>query len=236
MRSEINTEQQRNQEYSDRLISESSIPAASPYTFRKVPSPTVVTSTTATRDKPTTITTNEMTAGAAGETTVPIEQIGIEPATSNAVDMAKISSQGVSTEQDSAKVTTTNAVETATVLTSDKKSRWIVPTDSPIIARFDKQGEYKGSATLRFGSSKGDTIVAVESGVVSFAGSVAGKNYVTIDHSHGLRSTYSVIEPLVNKGESVVAGQTIAVASGEIGLTARDDTGRYLDPEEFLPS
>jgi murein DD-endopeptidase MepM/ murein hydrolase activator NlpD len=88
----------------------------------------------------------------------------------------------------------------------------------------------------------GTDVLAPASGVVSFAGSVAGGLFVTIDHGGGLRSTSSwVSELLVREGEVVAAGQPVARSGGghpggtlpHVHFGVRLD-GAYVDPLEYL--
>ena len=57
------------------------------------------------------------------------------------------------------------------------------------------------------------SIVAPADGVVTFAGPVGGRLFLTIDHGSGLESTYSWLTSalLVRKGDVVVRGQPIAL-------------------------
>jgi murein DD-endopeptidase MepM/ murein hydrolase activator NlpD len=86
------------------------------------------------------------------------------------------------------------------------------------------------------------TVVAAAGGTVSFAGSVAGDLFVSIDHPNGLRTTYSFLSLVeVKKGQVVTQGQEVARSGGchtgsaegclHFGLK-RGDT--YLDPEPYL--
>ncbi|HEY5820686.1 MAG TPA: peptidoglycan DD-metalloendopeptidase family protein [Propionibacteriaceae bacterium] len=60
----------------------------------------------------------------------------------------------------------------------------------------------------------GQSVLAASSGVVSFAGSVAGKGVVTIDHGGGLSTTYESIRPRVSVGAAVATGDVIGVIRG----------------------
>jgi murein DD-endopeptidase MepM/ murein hydrolase activator NlpD len=57
-----------------------------------------------------------------------------------------------------------------------------------------------------------DAVVwAAGSGVVRFAGPVAGRGVVSIDHPGGLRTTYEPLTPLVSAGDPVAAGDLIGL-------------------------
>lgn len=93
-------------------------------------------------------------------------------------------------------------------------------------------------------------VLAPAGGTVLFAGPVAGRPVLSIDHGGGLRTTYEPVRATVRAGESVRAGETVAhlvarhpgcpidaclhwgarVASG--GPSGDDD--EYLDPMELL--
>jgi hypothetical protein len=88
----------------------------------------------------------------------------------------------------------------------------------------------------------GAPVYAAGVGTVSFAGQVAGRGVVAIDHGNGLRTTYEPVQPSVRGGEPVRAGDAIGMvastprhcgASGCLhwGLRRAD---RYLDPLSLL--
>lgn len=52
-------------------------------------------------------------------------------------------------------------------------------------------------------------VLAAGPGVVVFAGQVAGRGVVSIDHDGGLRTTYEPVTPTVPAGTQVFAGQPI---------------------------
>lgn len=79
-------------------------------------------------------------------------------------------------------------------------------------------------------------------GTVVFAGRVAGRGVVSVDHANGLRTTYEPVEPAAEVGETLAAGQTLGTLSaGHPGCPAaaclhwglrRGDA--YLDPLALL--
>jgi murein DD-endopeptidase MepM/ murein hydrolase activator NlpD len=80
----------------------------------------------------------------------------------------------------------------------------------------------------------GEAILAVASGTVAFAGSIAGKPVVSIDHG-SVRTTYEPVISKVSVGERVVLGQVIGVLG--IGGHCRGclhwglrEGKNYLDP------
>jgi murein DD-endopeptidase MepM/ murein hydrolase activator NlpD len=81
-------------------------------------------------------------------------------------------------------------------------------------------------------------VLAAGDGVVVFAGMVAGRPVVSIDHADGLRTTYEPVDPSVAAGQRVARGSRIgALAAGHAGCPReaclhwglrRGET--YLDP------
>ena len=83
----------------------------------------------------------------------------------------------------------------------------------------------------------GQRVRASGDGVVVFAGTVAGKPVVSIDHPGGLRTTYEPVRAAVGAGERISAGDTIGtLVTGHPGCAdpclhwgVRRDR-LYLDP------
>ncbi|TFV63445.1 UNVERIFIED_ORG: M23 family metallopeptidase [Bacillus sp. AZ43] len=90
--------------------------------------------------------------------------------------------------------------------------------------------------------SPGSAVVAAGDGVVVFAGMVAGRPVVSIDHAGGLRTTYEPVETAVLAGQRVARGSRIgSLATGHAGCPGeaclhwglrRGET--YLDPMSLL--
>jgi murein DD-endopeptidase MepM/ murein hydrolase activator NlpD len=89
----------------------------------------------------------------------------------------------------------------------------------------------------------GTTVTAVEGGTVRFAGPVAGRGVVSIEHADGLVSTYEPVTAQVTGGDRVVTGQVIGELEAEgpshcgdricLHLGARRGLD-YQDPEPLL--
>ena len=61
-----------------------------------------------------------------------------------------------------------------------------------------------------------EPVVAAANGVVTFAGTVAGRAWVTLQHADGIRTTYGALTDLrVRRGEVVVRGQLLGDAAGD---------------------
>jgi hypothetical protein len=64
----------------------------------------------------------------------------------------------------------------------------------------------------------GQEVLAADAGVVVFAGLVAGRPVLSVDHDGGLRTTYEPVEPKVAVGEQVYRGQVLGtVLAGHPG-------------------
>jgi murein DD-endopeptidase MepM/ murein hydrolase activator NlpD len=71
----------------------------------------------------------------------------------------------------------------------------------------------------------GAPVLAAGPGTVVFAGPVAGRMVVSIDHAGGLRSTYEPVSPLVRAGEVVAGGQQIGTLQPGHGTPGAADSG-----------
>jgi murein DD-endopeptidase MepM/ murein hydrolase activator NlpD len=90
--------------------------------------------------------------------------------------------------------------------------------------------------------SPGAPVLAAGDGVVVFAGLVAGRPVVSVDHADGLRTTYEPVDASVGAGQAVARGSPIGtLALGHAGCPAsaclhwglrRGET--YLDPLGLL--
>lgn len=87
----------------------------------------------------------------------------------------------------------------------------------------------------------GQPVAAIGPGTVTFAGMIAGRGVVVVDHG-SLRSTYEPVAPRVKRSESVAAGQVIATLAAvqshcppqaclHLGVRRGDD---YIDPLTLL--
>jgi murein DD-endopeptidase MepM/ murein hydrolase activator NlpD len=99
-----------------------------------------------------------------------------------------------------------------------------------------------GHRGLDLATEVGHRVQAVEAGVVTHAGVVAGRGSVTVTHAGGLSSTYEPLSPSVVAGEHVSAGQLLGLVAPGSG-TSRAHCGSavclhlgarrehtYLDP------
>jgi len=121
---------------------------------------------------------------------------------------------------------------------------WTWPVVGPVIRAFDPPDTPFGSGHrgIDIAAPVGTPVHAAAGGVVTFAGPIGGRVFLTIDHGGGLESRYSFLEALVaRRGESVAPGQVIAtsgtghagdlVPSLHLGVLL-DDV--YVDPLDYL--
>ncbi len=91
-----------------------------------------------------------------------------------------------------------------------------------------------GNRGLEYGTDAGESVRAVASGVVAFAGAVAGTRYVVVRHGDGLRVTYgNLSETRVSSGDVVGRGSLVGTTGGRLHLGVRDGE-RYVDPAPFI--
>ncbi|WP_220036804.1 murein hydrolase activator EnvC [Curtobacterium sp. MCBD17_021] len=124
-------------------------------------------------------------------------------------------------------------------------SRWSWPTSRHVVWRpWDAPAtDYgPGHRGVDVVAAPGTAVSAPGAGTVAFAGSVGGRQVVTIDHGGGLVSALDPVRPSVRKGDQVDRGDPVGVVSAGhcppetpcLHLGARVD-GRYVDPLPFLP-
>lgn len=112
----------------------------------------------------------------------------------------------------------------------------------PTVARpFDppEQNWLPGHRGVDLASRAGQTVLAAGDGIVVFAGTVAGKPVVSIDHPGGLRTTYEPVAATVATGRRISAGDPLGtVEAGHEGCPVeaclhwglRRDRDSYLNP------
>jgi murein DD-endopeptidase MepM/ murein hydrolase activator NlpD len=121
---------------------------------------------------------------------------------------------------------------------------WTWPVHGPVIGVFEPPETPFGSGHrgIDVAVPVGTVVVAVDAGVVAFAGPVGGQLFVTLDHGGGLTSTYSWLSSiLVRRGDVVARGAPLARSgSGHPGSSTPhlhlgvrvDDV--YQDPLAYL--
>jgi murein DD-endopeptidase MepM/ murein hydrolase activator NlpD len=99
---------------------------------------------------------------------------------------------------------------------------WSAPLDGElrVTRRFDPPPDPYGAGHrgVDLAGAPGAPVLAAGDGVVVFAGRVAGRPVVSIDHPGGLRTTYEPVEPSVAAGLPVARGSPIGrLVGGHVG-------------------
>ncbi|WP_072313766.1 murein hydrolase activator EnvC family protein [Agrococcus sp. Marseille-P2731] len=120
---------------------------------------------------------------------------------------------------------------------------WAWPVESRDVARaFDAPATAYGPGHrgIDIAAPAGSAVLAPQEGVVRFAGPVAGRPVVSIEHAGGLVSSFEPVEPTVSAGDAVARGEQIGVllaghapGSARLHLGARLH-GQYVDPLDLL--
>lgn len=117
----------------------------------------------------------------------------------------------------------------------DPRPRIVTPFDPPV------HDWLPGHRGVDLGGYDGQVVRAAGAGIVVFAGLVAGKPVVSIEHEGGLRTTYEPVRALVTAGDRVRTASTIGTLDpGHPGCAdpclhwglRRDRT--YLDPTRLV--
>ena len=78
-----------------------------------------------------------------------------------------------------------------------------------------------GHRGVDLAGAPGDPVLAAGNGVVAFAGMVAGRPVISVDHPDGLRTTYEPVEPSVGAGQAVARGAPVGtLLAGHTGCSA----------------
>lgn len=106
------------------------------------------------------------------------------------------------------------------------------PTLAPVLDPFRPPPEpwLPGNRGIEYATPAGAAIGAIGPGIVAFAGPVAGRLVVAIDHPDGLRSSYVGLARIdVRRGQVVATGEQVGVVVGPFHLGVRRGT-TYFDP------
>lgn len=121
---------------------------------------------------------------------------------------------------------------------------WPTGGPAPVLEGFDPPAVVwgRGHRGVDLALEAGSPVLAAAAGTVAFAGMVAGRPVVSIDHPDGIRTTYEPVEPVVIAGEQVHRGQIIGTllaghrADGVDALHwgARTGPKSYVNPLRLL--
>jgi len=129
---------------------------------------------------------------------------------------------------------------------ADGRFSWPLQPEPQVVRSFQAPDDPYGPGHrgVDLAAQPGQPVLAAGAGVVVFAGELAGRGVVSIDHD-ALRTTYEPVRPAVKIGDQVYAGQRIGtVASGHGGCEGaclhwgvrRGNPPEYLNPLELLGS
>ncbi|HUG75700.1 MAG TPA: M23 family metallopeptidase [Acidimicrobiia bacterium] len=109
------------------------------------------------------------------------------------------------------------------------------PVDGPVIRPFAPVGAYGGHWGIDLAVPEGTPVRPIAPGVVSFAGMVAGRASVTVDHGGAVRSSYSYLSSLLTTaGQRVDRSTLVGVTGVDRGIPALHLSvrvgGIYVDP------
>ena len=110
------------------------------------------------------------------------------------------------------------------------------PVDAPISEPFRAPARPYGPGHrgVAYATAPGTAVVAAAPGEVRFAGEVAGRQWVTVAHADGIRTTYGPLATIaVAAGASVEAGDPVGTTIGPLLWTARLGAV-YFDPLGLL--
>jgi murein DD-endopeptidase MepM/ murein hydrolase activator NlpD len=90
---------------------------------------------------------------------------------------------------------------------------WPLRPRPPVVRRFDKPAYdwLPGHRGVDLGGAAGQAVLTTGDGYVAFAGRVAGKPVVSVEHPGGLRTTYEPVRASVAVGRRVIRGDVLGV-------------------------
>ncbi len=113
------------------------------------------------------------------------------------------------------------------------------PVPGSIVQPFAPIGRFAGHWGVDLEAAIGAQVTVAASGVVTFAGVVAGNSTISVDHGGGLKTSYSFLSDRgADRGSWVGRGARIGLSdehdgSASLHFSVRVD-GVYVDPTAFL--
>ncbi|HEY1575008.1 MAG TPA: M23 family metallopeptidase [Pseudonocardiaceae bacterium] len=133
--------------------------------------------------------------------------------------------------------------------TTAEPFQWPLAPPHPVLRRFEPPSTPwgPGHRGVDLGGRLAEPVLAAGSGLVLYAGPLADRSLVSIEHQGGLRTTYEPIRPLVRVGDHVTRGQVIGtLMAGHPGCPATAPVvclhwgahreSVYLDPLRLVES
>ncbi|OLF13367.1 hypothetical protein BU204_27775 [Actinophytocola xanthii] len=122
---------------------------------------------------------------------------------------------------------------------------WPLPPPHPVLRPFQAPSSPYGPGHrgVDLGGPIGAPVMAAAAGVVVFAGEVAGRGVVSVDHVNGLRTTYQPVDTVVTRGQRLPAGALLGhLLPGHLGCSGAPAClhwgvrrgAEYLDPLALL--
>ena len=121
---------------------------------------------------------------------------------------------------------------------------WLRPVPGALVHPFEEPSSVYGPGHrgADLAAPPGPPVLAANDGEVTFAGPVAGTQHVTVQHTGGLRITYSFLQSVaVRRGQTVARGDVVGASGGtnddhdgtvlHLGLRLGE---RYLDPMQLF--
>lgn len=150
-----------------------------------------------------------------------------------------------------ADVTVMDAASSATLSAADPRNPaprplygWPTGAPADVLQGFDPPAVIwgPGHRGVDLALPAGSPVLAAGDGTVAFAGVVAGRPVVSIDHADGIRTTYEPVEASVATGDVVVRGQTIGTlraghrsdGADALHWGARTGPKTYINPLRLL--
>ncbi|MCH8612893.1 peptidoglycan DD-metalloendopeptidase family protein [Arsenicicoccus dermatophilus] len=96
------------------------------------------------------------------------------------------------------------------------RTRWVSPVTPPVVLHPFVAPAHRWSPGHRgvdLALPVDGQVRAAGAGVVAFAGKVAGRPVVAVDHT-GIRTTYESVRPVVSVGRTVAAGELLGTLAG----------------------
>lgn len=90
---------------------------------------------------------------------------------------------------------------------------WPLQPRPAVVRGFDKPEHnwLPGHRGVDLAGTPGQQVLAAGDGTIAFAGTVAGKQVLSIDHPGGLRTTYEPVDPSITVGRRVTRGTPIGL-------------------------
>jgi murein DD-endopeptidase MepM/ murein hydrolase activator NlpD len=120
---------------------------------------------------------------------------------------------------------------------------WPLAPPHPVVRPFDAPASPYGPGHrgVDLGGPAGAPVLSAGAGVVVFAGQLAGRGVVSVDHPNGLRTTYEPLAPAVKAGQKVAAATVLGrLRPGHAGCPGAclhwgvRRGKEYLDPLAFV--